>query len=162
MNFTYHPTLCAKEFGEYGIGNNITIKNGEFNNDAVYYGVVDNKINYSDLTGDGKNEAIIEIYCGSQLGNYSLDEIFIYTIRNGHPTILTATSQETIENDYFNYYSDGWVIWRISNIEANNGSLTIDTFADGLHCCPEYNVKFTYQWDGRQLVLKNEPLRTPF
>lgn len=64
LNFTYQSSLCAREFGRDGIAGTVEIHNGEFKNEEAYFGVVEDKILYGDLTGDGRDEAIIHVGCG--------------------------------------------------------------------------------------------------
>src|SRR5262245_54947889 len=92
LNRTYHSSLCSQEYGKKGIGRIVRVRNGEFKNKSVYFTVASDKIVYADLTGDGREEAIVRIDCGATGANFSRSEVHIYTIQNGAPTLLASTN----------------------------------------------------------------------
>src|SRR5687767_6295279 len=71
LNFTYHSSLCSPKIG-HGIGETVRVRKGEFKNKDVYFGVVDNKIIYGDVTGDGREDAIVNVGCGENIANFGL------------------------------------------------------------------------------------------
>src|SRR5437868_4260007 len=106
LNFTYPSSLCSQEYGRKGIGKIVGVRKGEFKNKSVYFAVADNKILYGDVTGDGREEAIVPVDCGAITANFSRSEIYIYTIKDGRPTLLAALSDKTLEQDYRRAYAD--------------------------------------------------------
>jgi hypothetical protein len=64
LNFTYQPALC-KEW----LGKSVRVRNGQWNGKEAYYGV--NKVIYGDLTGDGDEDAVIDISCRPKHANYT-------------------------------------------------------------------------------------------
>jgi hypothetical protein len=82
-NFTYEP-MCAGESAS-----KVRVRNGEYAraaaDDPLYVNVV--AIEYGDLTGDGKDEAVILSNCNTG-GTGQFTEGFVYTLRNGKPSLL--------------------------------------------------------------------------
>jgi len=72
LNFTYHSSLCSREYGGKGIGKTVRVRNGEFKNKNVYFVVTDNTVIYADVTGDGREDAIVPVACGAITANFSL------------------------------------------------------------------------------------------
>lgn len=173
LNFTYHPSLCAREYGSYGIGKTVRVRDGEYKHgrewDEVYFGVVNNRIIYGDLTGDGHDEAIVHAACGLMGANYGLSEIFIYTMRNGNAVLLTSISDEDTDRDYHRYYRENpntlaGSLWRIidDGVKIQGGLLTVERFVDGAHCCPKNIATMNYRWNGDRLLLVGKPLKRRF
>jgi hypothetical protein len=162
-NFTYHPYLCSREYAKEGIGPTVRLRNGQYHNNAVYYGIVDNKIVYGDLTRDSAEEAVVHISCGYLSANYGLSEIFVFTADRGKPTVLAELSGEDLTRAYSRYFPGG-ILWRItdSGVKINGGNLLITAFADGSHASPKHTVTFRYRWNGNNLRLTAKPKRTAF
>jgi len=164
LDFTYTTSLCTKDVG---IGPEVTVHNGEFKqgNDAdeAYFGVVDNKVVYGDLTGDGQEEAVVHTACGRTAWNYGLEEFFVYTRQNDSLRLVARVNQDQMVNDYQRNYPEG-VLWstRFNGVRVRSGSLLIDWNADGAHCCPEHIVTMQYRLDGEQLMAIARPVRRPF
>ncbi len=163
LNFTYHSSLCSQEFQRDGIGKTVHVHNGEFKNKEVYFGVVDNKIIYGNITGDGSEEAIIEIGCGQHIANFGLSEIFIYTLQNGSAISLAELNDNDMKRDYQRYYSDG-TLWRIidNGVTTRDGNLVIEMFAEGSHAIPQYIATFEYDWNNGMFILNKRPQRRIF
>ncbi len=158
LNFTYQSPLCSREIS--GIGSTVRIRNGQFQNSDVYYGVINNKIIYGDVTGDNIEEAIVPIACGELAANFGLYEIFIYTMRNGRTTMLARMHDKNIEQDYGRYYSRG-ELWAIINngVKVTSGNLVVEKYAEGSHASPKYIVAFSYRLTGSNLTLTGKPQR---
>ena len=161
LNFTYNPTQCSQEYGRQGIGRIVNVRDGEFKNKSVYFSVMSDKIIYADLTGDGKEEAIVPIDCGAMGANFSRSEVNVYTLENGHATLLAATNDKSMERDYRANYADADGYWGINEngIKANNGNLQIEVMVDGPHAQPKYIAIMEYGLTGKILKLKGKPAR---
>ena len=161
LNFTYNPTQCSQEYGRQGIGRIVNVKDGEFKNKSVYFSVMSDKIIYADLTGDGKEEAIVPIDCGSMGANFSRSEVNVFTLENGHAALLAATNDKSMERDYRANYPDADGYWGINEngIKANNGNLQIEVMVDGPHAQPKYIATLEYGLTGKMLKLKGKPAR---
>ena len=86
-NFTYEPS-CAGE-----TPTKVRVKNGEYSKETKQDGYTDRfdfqvlAIEYGDVTGDGKDEAVILSNCNTG-GTGQFSEGFVYTIRAGKPSLL--------------------------------------------------------------------------
>ena len=161
LNFTYHSSLCSQEYGRKGISKIVRVRNGEFKNKNVYFAVADNKIIYADVTGDGREDAIVPIDCGATTANFALSEVYIYTIQNGCATLLAEISDRDMERDYRRYYPDAESYWGINEngLKVKNGNLEIEVLADGPHASPKYIVTLEYRLSGETLRLIGKPQR---
>lgn len=161
LNFTYNSSQCSQEYGRQGIGKIVSVKNGEFKNKSVYFSVTGDRIIYGDLTGDGKEEAIVPVDCGAMGANFSRSEINVYTIENGRAALLAATNDKSMERDYRASYPDSDGYWGINEngIKVNNGNLQIEVMVDGPHAAPKYIATLEYGLTGKILKLKGKPAR---
>lgn len=163
LNFTYRPSLCSQEYGRQGIGRIVNVREGEFKNKRVYFAITGDKIIYADLTGDGKEEAIVPVDCGAMGANFSRSEINIYTIQNGAAILLAATNDKNMERDYRANYRDADGYWGINEngIKVNNGNLQIEVLVDGPHAAPKYIATLEYRLIGKTLQINGKPARRP-
>lgn len=161
LNFTYNPTQCSQEYGRQGIGRMVNVREGEFKNKSVYFSVLSDKIIYADLTGDGKEEAIVPIDCGAMGANFSRSEVNVFTLENGHAALLAATNDKSMERDYRANYADADGYWGINEngIKVNNGNLQVEVMVDGPHAQPKYIATLEYGLTGKMLKLKGKPAR---
>jgi hypothetical protein len=164
LNFAYPSSLCSKEYGRNGIGKTVRVRNGEFKNKNVYFSVVDNRIVYTDVTGDGREDAIVPVDCGAIMANFSLSEIYVYTIQNGRATLLAEVDDKDMERDYRHHYPDAESYWGINEngLRVKDGNLEIDVLADGPHSSPQYIVTLEYRLSGKALSLVGKPQRRSF
>jgi len=107
-------------------------------------------ITYGDVTGDGEEEAIIELYA-ERGGTEASEDVFIYTMRDGNPVLLWKF--ETGDR------ADGGP----RRIAAENGELVVDLYGVGAEigkklygtegvgaCCPKHFTRTRYRWVGTQ------------
>lgn len=161
LNFTYHSSLCSEEYGRKGIGKEVRVRDGEFKNKNVYFAVGGDRIIYADVTGDGHEDAIVPVDCGAITANFSLSEIYVYTIQNGSPTLLAGISDKDLERDYRRSYPDAESYWGINEggLKVKDGALDVDVLADGSHAAPKYIVTLEYRLSGKALRLTGTPQR---
>jgi len=161
LNFTYNPTQCSTEYGRQGIGKIVNVKDGEFKHKSVYFSVVGDKIIYADLTGDGKEEAVVPVDCGAMGANFSRSEVNVYTLENGRAMLLAATNDKSMKRDYRANYADADGYWGINEngIKVNNGKLQIEVLVDGPHAAPKYIATLEYGLSGKTLKLSGKPAR---
>jgi len=161
LNFTYPSTLCSQEFGGKGIGKTVLVRKGEFKNKSVYFAVADNRIIYADVTGDGREEAVVPVECGAITANFSRAEIYIYTIKDGRAALLAQISDKGMEQDYRRSYADAESYWGVTEngLKAKNGNLEIEVLADGSHASPKYIVTLEYGMSGESFRLIGKPQR---
>ena len=150
-NFTY-PALCISEKPE-----NVTVKNGEFSKekqedgyvDRFYYKVFD--FAYGDLTGDGKDEAIVLGVCNTGgTGNFS--EGFIYSMKGTKPALIgRIPGGDRAEGG-------------LRETRVENGLLVVesnDPGPDGGSCCPQVIVTNRYRVTDGKLVAVGKETRRP-
>ncbi len=161
LNFTYQSSLCSREIR--GIGRTVKVRRGKFQNAESYFAVVDDKVIYADATGDGRADAVVHIDCGELAANFSLSEIFIYTLQNGRAARLAEINGKDIERDYNRYYPKG-TLWGIADngVKVRSGRLIIERFAEGSHAAPAYIATFNYRLSGKKFILNGKPQRKRF
>ena len=164
LNFSYPSALCLKEYGREGIGKTVHVRNGEFKNKNVYFAVAADRILYADMTGDGREDAIVPIDCGAITANFALSEIYIYTIQNGSAALLAEISDKDMERDYRHHYPGAESYWGVNEngLRVKDGNLEIDVLADGPHASPKYIVTLEYRLSGESLALIGKPQRRSF
>lgn len=162
-NFTYQPTQCSRDIEMGRIGKAVLARNGKFKNKGAYFDVVDNI--YGDVTGDGRDEAVIHIACGEEdsPASFYISEIFIYTMQNGRATLLAELNDNSMQRDYSRYSPNG-ELRRITDngIKIRKGNLVIERFAEGSMSMPDYIVALEYRWDGASLILNSRPQKRVF
>jgi hypothetical protein len=161
LNFTYPSSLCSQEYGSEGIGKSVRVRDGELKNKNVYFAVAADTILYADLTGDGREDAIVPVDCGAVTANFALSEIYLYTIQKGSATLLASISDKDMEQDYRRHYPDAESYWGINEngLRVENGTLEIDVLADGSHASPQSVVTLEYRLSGKTLGLIGKPQR---
>ena len=162
LNFGYQSNLCSEEFGKKGIPRIVNVRKGEFKNKSVYFSVVADKIIYADVTGDGREDAIVPLECGAMGANFSRSEVNIYSM-DGGLTLVGTTDDKKLEKDYRANYSDAESYWGFNEngIKVSNGTLQFDVLTDGSHAAPKYIVTLEYSLSGMTLNLKGKPQRSP-
>lgn len=141
-NFTYETDNAIEE------KTRVTVKNGEFyskkEDESLYFEV--SGVEYGDLTGDGRDEAIIRIlYNTGGSGNFTSG--FVYTMKNGKPVVLTE------------FEGGDRAYGGIVSAKVIDGQLVVERNAAGENggsCCPEFIETTRYKWDGKELVQVGE------
>ncbi len=136
-NFTYDVDIFEKK-------EKLTLKNGEFDRNTeeekLFFVVTD--VVYGDLTGDGKEEAVVTTSMNTGgTGNFSSGIIF--TIKKGKPVILT-----TFEGGDRAYGG-------IRSAKIDKGLFILqqnDVGEAGGACCPEFSVTTMFELKGGKLV----------
>ncbi len=157
LNYTYQSTACADDLG---ISTAVKVKNGSFNREQNFYSVYDKKIIYGDINGDGNEDAVVKIACGSSAGTFRGFEIKVYTFENGKAKLLAQTDYQNVEKDYKKTYADGFIILiNESDVKIDKDHLIFQVFADGSNASPENITTFDYKLSGTKLVLNGKPQR---
>lgn len=158
-NFSYQPE-CVQSLVDSGLPKTIKVKQGKFETKpgmgAAYFNV--NQVVYADLDKDGREEAVVCTECSFRGANYWKMEYFIYTIKDGRPVLITSLNNKRIKTDYKSFFPDSSP-WNFDQADIIEGKLVVTLHADGPHCCPEYEVKITYELDGGKLKLVGKPVR---
>src|SRR5712692_5706548 len=148
-NFTYpwYPSGYPAPHGE----RKITLRDGEMKVDAVKN--IDRlraglpNVSYADLTGDGKEEAIVTVVTNFD-PNGSVACIFVYTLRSDEPKLLW--SHETGDRA-----NGGLRSLRVEGFDlvVEQYDIKFDwakgSYEEGTAlCCPKRFIRSHYRWDG--------------
>ena len=165
-NFTY--PLPDRLYGK----NSVSVRKGRFifSRDPNYGpdGFEVTRIIYGDLTGDGGEEAAVVTAIGFIGGGVSSQQApgtyaYIYALVGGRPVLLTVFDSEYIDSDaqgyYRGYYRDNTMLLYGGVTKIENGLLLIESLAGGGRCCPDYEVKMRFRWDGQRFILAGKPER---
>lgn len=148
---------------DYRLPESIQVKDGEFKAgkemDEVYFSIA--SIEYGDLTGDGREEAVVHATCGMSMGNGWADDFYIYAMDKGHVESLGTLGSREMTRDYLRRQPDG-VLWRVSSVKVKDGKLDIEWFADGSHAAPQFIVTLEYWWNGHAFVMNGAPIKRKF
>jgi hypothetical protein len=161
LNLDYRSSLCAKEFGKQGIGRTVRVREGEFKSRNVYFAVEGERILYGDLTGDGREEAVVPVSCGAVGANFDLSEVSIFAVEKGRPVLVAQISDKEMERDYRRSYPETETYWGTTgeDLKVREGQLAIEVLADGPHASPRYVVTLDYKLSGKRLQLVGKPQR---
>lgn len=164
LNSTYDSRLCSQEYGKEGIGKAVRVRNGEFKNKNVYFAVAGNKIIYADVTGDGREDAIVSVDCGAITANFALSEVYIYTVQNERAISLAEITDKDMENVYRHHYPDAKSYWGVNEngVRVKNGNLQIDVLVEGPHASPQYIATLEYHLSSKAIRLVGKPQRRSF
>lgn len=165
MNFTYQPTLCG---AEEGIGKSVQVRKGEWNGKEAYYRV--SKVIYGDLTGVGREDAVVAISCVPKAANYSESEIKIYSAQGQQASLIARLDDSDVEREYKRHNKNcvesdqnpTCGLLGIRDIEITAWKLLVKSLAAGSHASPRYVVKFIYKLEDGKLVLAEKPQKRPY
>jgi hypothetical protein len=161
-NFTYtwFP-LYAKEKGNVVIKRKIVLRNGENELQkfpALQYGGPATElyqeflgnVSYADLTGDGKEEAIVTVEV--ELHRWIHRCIFVYQEKKGKADLLWK-----YELGKLDFQSDSFLRWR--GHKVINNDLVIEEYPTGFdeekNCCPKEYFRKTFSWNGKTFQEKS-------
>lgn len=101
---------------------------------------------YADLTGDGKEEAIVTV--GVKFYRWTPQCIFIYTLKTKNPALLWRYETDTFGKNL-----------SLRGFKIENGALIIEEYdteyGSPAICCPLRYFRKTFAWNGKTLELKN-------
>jgi hypothetical protein len=159
-NFTY-KAYCGGEQTNEADTIEIPVKKGELENVKLkgdtyerdneslpnYFEV--DSVKYGDITGDGKDEAVIRTLCNTG-GTGQFSEGFVYTMKNGKPALLTRV--EGGDRGYGGL-QDIRVEKGLVVVEQNNPGET------GGNCCAAWVDITKYRLSGGKLVQVGKPTK---
>lgn len=150
-NFDYASAYCAREYGK--LGRTVRVRDGEHKSGDAYFTVESDDLKYGDVTGDGRDDAVVTAACGSVGANYNNVEIYVYTIRGGRAALLAEISDRELERDYRRFYPKTETYWGhpLDGVKVADGKISIDVLADGPHAAPQYVATLTYAVRGGAL-----------
>lgn len=161
LNYSYRSsTVCSEDAG---LPRTIKVSGGEFRNEHKFYDVAENEIGYGDITGDKREDAVVQIRCGSTAGTFRAFELHAYTFQKGRAKILARLDSGVIERDYKKAFPKGVVFFpgeKAPKIE--NGRLIFQAFTDGSFASPANIATFTYKLSGGKFIISGKPVKKRF
>lgn len=121
-------------------------------------------IEYGDVTGDGREEAMVVLYAEVG-GTESSNDVFIYTLKNGGPALLWkfATGDRADGGLRRIYGENGQLVVELAGKNKNIGG---DVYAtDGTStgaCCPTVFTRTKYKWVRGRFVRSGKSEVLPF
>jgi hypothetical protein len=163
-NFTFQLSNAARV--TLRAGRRVKVSNGKFETRDGSLGVT--RQLYGDLTGDGKDEAVVIVTWALEGANWWGTDIYVFTLKD-RLTQLALISEDATEHDYHRWYpvspttSEGNV-WRTldDEIVIEDRMLVVQRYVGGPHCCPEYISTLKYRWNGEGFVLEGKPHKKKF
>lgn len=160
-NFTYPGTIYG-EYKNYFPEESFTLKKGKWGD--WRYGMTLLNVSYGDVTGDHKEEAILNFSQDTE-GSAGQNSIYIYTIENARPKLLRAfTSGDRSDGGLRKVYAQGGkLIIELYGKETKIIGSSSNSSAEftGM-CCPKSYTRTQYKWidgsfqqDGEMEVFPN-------
>ena len=161
LNYSYESTICAEDLG---ISKTIKVAKGKFKDGDNYYNVKDNNFMYADANGDGREDAVVTIDCGSTAGTLRSFEIHLFSFEDGKAKRLAALDSSQLTEDYTKHFPDGYVFQIPQNgvTVDNDGTLVVDVMTDGSFAMPANISTFIYKLSGDKFTLTAKPKKRKF
>lgn len=160
LNYTYQSPVCAEDLG---IDETVKVSKGKFKQADNYYNVKDNNIAYADVDGDGSEDAVVTIDCGSTAGTLRSFEIHLFTFENGKAKTLAVLGSTQLTEDYLKYFPAGYVFQIPQNgVTVDKGNLVVDVMTDGSFAMPANISTFIYKLSGDKFNLTAKPKKRKF
>jgi hypothetical protein len=157
LNHNYQSSVCAEDLG---IAKTFKVRKGKFAEADNFYNVYDGKVIYGDLNGDSREDAAVQISCGSSAGTLRAFEFHVFIFQNGRAKLLGRLDSNDIERAYQKFYPSGFVVTLAGGDgKIANGHLFVGAYTDGSNAGPKYTSTFEYQWRGGKFVLIGKPVR---
>jgi hypothetical protein len=159
LNYSYQGSVCSEDAG---LPKTVKVRNGKFKDrDSNFFDIAKGEIVYGDVNGDGSEDAVVLIRCGSAAGTLRAFEVHAYSFQNGQAKLLARLDSTGVESDYQKSYADGTLFYAGENgPKIVNGHVIVEALTDGSFAGPENVATFDYQWSGGKFVLSGKPTRT--
>ncbi len=151
-NFSYPLEIDAKDEKE----KSLTLKDGKLEKSNESNGAELGKIQYADLTGDGVDEAIIDLGI-TEDKNAKSNVVYVYTLEDEKPKLL------------WSFETKGGEESGLKAITADNGKLLVEMFgdvkfvegnwkmADSKEKVKGKYTKTELKWNGKEFVVEGKP-----
>lgn len=158
LNHSYQTSVCSEDVG---LPKTVKVSDGKFSDrDSNFFEVVGNETAYGDVNGDGSEDAVVLIRCGSAAGTLRAFEVHAYTLQNGQMKLLARLDSTAVERDYRKSYPRGVVFYAGETApKVVNRHVVIEALTDGSFAGPENTTTFDYQLRGGRFVLSRKPTR---
>jgi hypothetical protein len=112
------------------------------------------------VNGDGSEDAVVLIRCGSGAGTLRAFEVHAYSSQDGQAKLLARLDSTAVESDYQKSYPGGVVFYAgETGPKILNGHVLVEALTDGSFAGPENTATFDYQLSGGKFVLSGKPTR---
>ncbi len=145
-NFTY-PGSTYGESEYYSPEEIFTLRDGTWG--GPEYGMTLMTVSYGDVTGDGREEAILDFRQDND-GSAGLDSVYVYTLEDKRPKVLWVfTSGDRADGGLRRAYAVGGKLrvelyGKETLIEGSSATSSTETGV-GL-CCPKFFTRTSYEW----------------
>lgn len=157
LNHGYQLSVCSEDVG---LPKTVEVSGGKFKAGDNYFDLDKNEIAYGDVDGDGSEEAVVLVRCGSAAGTLRAFEVHAYSFRNGRASLLARLDSKGVEGDYKKSYAGGTLHYAGERgPKIVNGHVIVEALADGSFAGPENVATFDYQLSGDRFVLSGRPAR---
>ena len=158
LNYSYQPSVCSEDVG---VPKTVKVRKGKFKDgDNNFFNIAKKEIAYGDVNGDGSEDAVVLIRCGSSAGTLRAFEIYAYSFQNGKANLLARLDSTAVESDYQKTFPDGTVFFPGENApKIVNGHLLVEALTDGSFASPENVATFDYQLSDGRFVLSGKPTK---
>jgi hypothetical protein len=152
----------------YQTGATVVVKDGTFghNSEESAHFEVQKPI-YGDVTSNGVEAAVVPAVCEPPHANDAMgQEIFVFTLKGGAPSLLGELNDVTISNDYHRYYPTSnyhhVALGGKQGIRILEHTLVVTVIADGPVCCPKSRARLQYRWNGKRFVIIGKPSKSAY
>jgi hypothetical protein len=147
-------TACAKVLGR----NTVTVKDNPRGNPHGNRGFRPTSLYYGDLTGDGREDAVLLVACGG--GETPTEQPFVYTMHDG--TLERIAVFEAGRRAHGGLVRGRECTECAGGVLIHDGDMYMARTYGTKVCCPEYIEIRRYRWDGNRFELIAGPDRKPF
>lgn len=121
-------------------------------------------VEYGDVTGDGREEALVVLYAEVG-GTESSNDVFIYTLKNAKPVLLWKfATGDRADGGLRRLYAEGGQL--VVELAGKNKVIGGDLYSpDGTStgaCCPTVFTRTKYRWSRGRFVKSGESEVLPF
>jgi hypothetical protein len=150
-NFTYPIDPGLK--GRHARKQTFTLTNGNFSGANNAVGMRFSRVSYGDVTGDGNDDAIVELGVDTDGGTAIIKAVYIFTWRNNRARYLWSfVSGDRADGGLRNVYADkGQLVIELFGKGTRIGGKIFGTESGGV-CCPSSVTRTRYIWDSGRFL----------
>lgn len=119
----------------------------------LYFEIAD--IVFGDLTGDGKDEAVVAAIYGSNSGSFFLTDTYVFGCVGGKVKLIDILKQSRIEKESKMLVHESLK----KSVKISNGILSLAYGTEGARSSPEFTTTFRYKLSKGNLVVYQRPIR---
>jgi hypothetical protein len=147
LNFSY-PSACWRNWPNSGFSRVIHVSDGKWEHGAgsgqIYFGA--DKPIYTDLTRDGREEAVVVTDCAFTSSDTWSTEVLVFGMVSGKPRLLT-----TLKPSDWDVPSWG-IAWEVKKVRVENGEIAVSYLSGGYHAQPAWVATAFFRRNGSRFV----------